>query len=1490
MSSIGDDSQAIGDELEATIFGDYFKKYLKEGVLTGIYLKDDRFGNLDDIVFELNNNILHCIQAKGSKSSEEMTIWKLFDIKKNKKFSLFQKLYNSYKNLNSTFKNYSFKLELITNQFPSSSTSRLPKEGNKKIAFSSFIREIWRPYKSNQIEREEILKDKINQEFFNLFSEHLKISEDKLWEFFKDFDFKFNYKPRRARNDEEFKKIEAFYNWYLINKKNPERKGFFSINMLLKEFGLSISPNPHDFPIKKEKYVPLPNLKDEIIKGISNLTKGYLFLQGGPSTGKSTFLESEINKKSIQNCIVFKYLCFRESNELSFRSRGELVHFFEDLNEQFKVYIKGISIDDIKKRFKDNLEKIAEIAEEKDKKILIIIDGIDHVTREEINKLRHPLTNFLPKPSALPKNIIFLIGGQHFKSIQWYKSFKGSKECKLFKIPPFTDKEIKSYTRQHYNYENTMDFKIIDKLFNKTQGNPRYLTLICNSFETYDDLCRNSQTIDEYLDFDSDWNDLYEKYWIFFGFERNNTYKEIAGLISRIHGPIDLIWLKTWSEHSFIEQFILNFKFLFSVYSNIILFEHNSFKTFLQKKSVKFAEVLIDDDKEKKLYSELARRCNENSNSYAYWNKIIYLKKAAEIKKFKYNRDYFLSQWFQGRNLEDIIEDIRVLLEFYMKCDEIEKSFELIFLKLEFEVREALNKHDTDLLNYIFLLNPDLINKKHHLLYLCASILHSIEISALFKINFLLYLIERGILKEDSAIYKLIKEYFAFNRLNWIDLSYNPESDKTFTKKWLKVAYFLRKDSNAIILDYNKFLLTYSEDYLMQAERWRYYPILKAMGEYLIENHLMKSLAIIYKRLNSLIVEDKWELIDKKEQIFRNIYRNELYSAGYEKNPFNILLQLKFDESKISGRQYFEEFLKNNETCKILFENSFLRSIFKARYDADLSEEDIISFMDEGFTIDHSYGNKEVRIKNRIYLYQYLYKNFDYDSEKIFNLFKGRNRNSRIYKNLTKNCIKMQWEYAFFNIAISLNVPYENINQAKPLLDSIINLFDMFGNSSKFIDEERIRIVVDLSFVLNILIEKIKTYPFLHDWFQQTVFEYIKQNRYMFNNIQKQLDLISIFQIHFVEVNVDMIKWVIDNTKGHYTISDIGYFSLSSTIYSILGALEILKRNDLKYYKENRRYFIDQLKIFGFRIFPRKDAQLFNLIHLIENIIQYFSQDDLIFIDEIKKIHEMLHIADEITESSGIISVRKEFYDIALKWNVDLKNDMFLPSRIRSYKPLEYDNNKRREEIEISKIEINYLANIIKNPLKFFSIIRDILNKTRKNESTFDFPEQIEYFVDISKLLNKLNNLEKVSYKSWKTIFEYLRNLREDENIFKIVNSSFIYAFIDFYKKNVKNNNLDDIKIKQLEIKIEKTSLRTRYPIDTSLVKLYELDKQECFDYGWEFLNNLFIINRKKISHYIFRDFIIYTFLSKINESNFRFFWNIYFGYLQKLFNLMDYL
>jgi len=1489
LSSKGDDSQAIGDDFEAIIFGDYIRKFLETGVLTGVYLKDEKFASLDDIVFELNHNILHCIQAKGSKSVDEITIGYLFTRKKGKKFSLLEKLYNSYQILKKNFKDFHLKLEFVTNRNPSSSTSTLPKIGNRKINFSYFIREIWRPYKSNQVSKEIILRDKINQLFIDKFSDHLKISDNELWEFLEHFNFVFDYRPSRARTVEEFKEIETFYNWFLLTKKNPEKKGYFSKKLLLKEFGLSISPNPHDFPVEEERYIPFPSLRDEIVDEISKLSKGFLFLLVGPSTGKSTFLESEINNKTIKEGIVFKYLCFREPNELSNRSRGELEHFFQDLNDQFKDYIKGISIQDIHERFTENLYKLSELAEEKNKKILIIIDGIDHVTREELDKLDKPLTKFLPKPSTLPEGIIILVGGQHFRSIPWYLSSKDSKECKIFNIPSFTELEIEKYVKKYFKNEKSFDFNILDALFKKTQGNPRYLKLICENFESYDDLCKNHQKIDGYLDFDNNWDDLYQKYWISFEFEKDQSYRNIAGMISRIHGPIDIMWFYSWPERTQLENFLSKFSFLFKKYNNILLFEHNSFKTFLQRTSVRFAEISMDI-KEIDFYRELASRCDSsNADSYAFWDKIIYLRKAEKIEDFVINREYFISQWLQGRNLGDIVEDIRILFEYYMNNKNIETTFKVIFLKLEFEVRMAINELDTNP-NYIFLINPVFTSSEHHLLYLSANILHSIETSPLFKLDFILFLIDRGILKEDSILFLLIKEYFKSNRQNWIEVSHNPTYDKDFTLKWLKVAYFIEKNSNLVIADYNKFLSAKHKNYIVEGQRWRYYPILLTIGEFLVENSLLESLSLIYKILDDLIDEDEWELVDKENMIFKNNYHLGMHSSANE-NPFYIIIKLKYKELNIRGEEYFKNFLKERKTCKIIFDESRFFEAYKFRNLNNLSEEKILSLIGWGFSVDHFYGHDKVEVNNRIVIYQYLQELFAFTKDKIFAFFDNRLKESnlKVKDDITRESIRMQWENSFFDLAINLDRSYEDLDQAELLLSSILNLFEMFGNRSNFIDEHHVRIIASLSFILSILMKKIEKYPFLFDWFQNTIFDYIKEKKYMFNDIETQVWIILNVQSHFKKINLDLVKWIINNVRKNYSIHNIGYWNLSSIFYNILEALEFLKNEDTDYYEENRKYFIERLRFFGFRQYPRKDYQLYNLIYLIENIIHFFPQNDSGFIDNINSICDMLYIAEEITEHSEIYAVRKLFHEVVLTWNEDLAEEIYSLLRLYSYRPREYISNKKIVEVNIEKQLIDNLAALIEDPRKFLSRIGSFLSESRNKEFSQD---QIEYSVDNLNLLTELDKIEDITIESWRNLFEYLMKQGKDKSILEFLNSHFITSFIEFYKCKIKTMNLEETEIINLELRIEKSLLKSPKEkfIFSSIKKLYSLDKEECFKYGWEVMYNQFIIRRKKIINSIPCDFTMYTFISKINETNFEYFWETFFKYLTNLFGLMDFL
>ena len=96
MSASGDDNVATGHSFEAIIFSSYLIQYLENGVLTGIYLKDERFGNLDDIVFELNRKNILCIQARESGTDAEITVGYFINNGKNDKISLFKRFFNSY--------------------------------------------------------------------------------------------------------------------------------------------------------------------------------------------------------------------------------------------------------------------------------------------------------------------------------------------------------------------------------------------------------------------------------------------------------------------------------------------------------------------------------------------------------------------------------------------------------------------------------------------------------------------------------------------------------------------------------------------------------------------------------------------------------------------------------------------------------------------------------------------------------------------------------------------------------------------------------------------------------------------------------------------------------------------------------------------------------------------------------------------------------------------------------------------------------------------------------------------------------------------------------------------------------------------------------------------------------------------------------------------------------------------------------------------------
>jgi len=1451
--------------------------------LTGIYLKDERFGNADDVVFELNNNILHCIQAKASKTEKEMILSDFFKIPTKKNNSLLQKLYSSYNGLRKNFPNYLLRIEFVTNRVPSTSTRTLPKSENREISLASFYQYIWIPFKNNRISKEDILKDKINEQFIEKFSDHLRITSDELWEFFGHFNFIFGYLPIGSRSHYESQTIESYYNWYLENKKNPEIKGLISLEQFLKDLGISVITHPHDFPIEKSLYVSFPEVKNKIIQGITDLDNGYIFLSGGPNTGKSTFLEAEIHAGNIPNCIFFKYLCFRETSELSLRSRGDLTTFLGDLNNQIHMYIKNITSKNIREQFTYNLKKISIFGKEKRKKIVIIIDGIDHVTREELDKIDKPFTNFLLNPQSLPSNIIFLISGQNFQSISWYESSIDTKFCKNYEMQPFTIDQITRFLKKYYSFEEEIEFQVLQRLFNKTQGNPSYLKHICSNFEKLEDLNENTSNIDtQFLDFEKDWDELFEKYWRIYGFEDNLSFTNVAGLISRIFGPIDITWLRLWPERLEIEKFISIFGWCFKRYSNILLFDHNSFKNYLQKKSISVLGIKIEKE-ERDFFNKLAQKCEvAGSNSYYSWFKLRYLNNAGKIDEFKIERNFFVEQWMQGRNLSDIIEDLRLLLEYYINNKNVELTFRIIYVKLEFELRKEINKLDTSP-DYIFLINPVFQEINDHTYYLVSVILNSLDISPSFKLDLILYLIDSFNLRDCKDLYLLINKYFKISKQNWIEIYHNPDYDENFTKKWLQVALFFNTNADIVIKEYNKFLVAKHKDYFHVGERARYYPILWIMGEFLIENSLFDSLKIIYNILNNIIEQDEWEIISNDNVLYKNKYQSK-YLPSERENPFYIFFYLVFRESRVKGNEIFDNFLHENPQYNVLYSNSKIKSWKILNNKNELSEEALSNCFDYGFTVEKSYSFKgDIEIKNRLYLYKLLNDNYGINEEKLLLLFNKMYEKRNIGYRITKDWMKFQWEKVFFELANCIDKPYNNMEEAKPLTEVIEKLFEMLANPKNYIDAFGRRVMINFSLIINIVVEKTAKFQFLYHWFQNNLLKMFKNNVYRFGYFINQISALDSIKKHFNEVNDELLKFVIINAKRNYFSSiSSDYWNLSSTIYNILKILSSIKATQPSFYKENLEFFLGYLEIVGFRMYPRKDWQLYSLVYLIKNLIPFIPKKDKSFIEDINWLVEMLNYAEIITERSEIYAVKELFHESIKNWDPDLGNQIYNRLNLQNIHPRDFGAHEKYEEIEILDTFIDDLTKVFSKPQEFLNSIKNF-----SKELSF---EQKYYPKNFEKIIEKLEKRKECTFEGWTKIFEFLIKTGEDKSILSLDCSSFVIEFIKFYLTKIPSIPLNETDINDLELKIEIAKLEAPdYEFfSNSLENLYILDKEKCFKYGWQVISNLFVKLRKYVWYTTYRDFVTYTFLPKINVNNYLNFWNIYMKYLRNLFRIME--
>ena len=171
----------------------------------------------------------------------------------------------------------------------------------------------------------------------------------------------------------------------------------------------------HTFPVDA-LYETNSKTYADLAQALSQHTSGYVSLVGPPGSGKSTLLAAGL--LPTPRAQVLRYLAF-VPNESQGLGRAEATSFLHDLISQLshhgfgKLPAPGAELSELRLQLSEQLLRAAERFRERDVRTVIVVDGLDHVSREE--KAERSFVSELPPPASIPPGVLFVLGTQRLE-------------------------------------------------------------------------------------------------------------------------------------------------------------------------------------------------------------------------------------------------------------------------------------------------------------------------------------------------------------------------------------------------------------------------------------------------------------------------------------------------------------------------------------------------------------------------------------------------------------------------------------------------------------------------------------------------------------------------------------------------------------------------------------------------------------------------------------------------------------------------------------------------------------------------------------------------------------------------------------------------------------------------------------------------------------------------------------------------------------------
>lgn len=475
---------------------------------------------------------------------------------------------------------------------------------------------------------------------------------------------------------------------------NRSTKKFWSEQELVNKLGWNRMAGlraHHNFPLYRDVQVN-PAVEEKLKKAIKEHSSGYISLIGPPGTGKSTTLQRAITTSPNQG--VARYLAFLPDQRHGL-GRAEATDFLNDvtfgLNKLGFSRARFADENELREEFLKQLEEARDLYHENGQKTLILIDGLDHIQREETPK--HSFLSILPPPQSIPEGVLFLLGSQFLKldglapSIVQQAS-TADRRIEMTPLPKHAvfDMAEKAELPVHVNRQ---------ALFEVCNGHP----LVARYYIEKLSETKSEEEANHLLssgEIGTSIEQIYELVWK--ALDPDKEAKHVLALLARADNCISPAELACIVNDAAVERVLTKAGFLLSTENEgkWSIF-HNSFRVYIVRETRKrFGH--DDPAVDKSLYSALAEiAAKADSNSDQHWLELRYRSRAGDKQAVKClaRPELFREHLKEFRPGKDVYVDLRLAYGAIEDKSELAKFVQLMMSEKEIDYRlEAISQVD----------------------------------------------------------------------------------------------------------------------------------------------------------------------------------------------------------------------------------------------------------------------------------------------------------------------------------------------------------------------------------------------------------------------------------------------------------------------------------------------------------------------------------------------------------------------------------------------------------------------------------------------------------------------------------------------------------------------------------------------------------------------------------------------------------------------------